>query len=221
MTMAQAYQTYGNYENEYGRGYVPPGRLYVHSSVYLPNSEIDPCTGLLKPDVRRQGRIQAKRLEYASLEREYKELEVQRRQVETKPGFRISIQTAILSVAIFAFVLGILYLSQQGTLAERQKDYNIVCQDVDSYQKANNEISARIAEASDATVICYAAARDLNMIPAESAQAIHLVAMDTRPTQTSTVTRVADSEGAVQSGEAQLDVEATTVPVVASAGAEN
>lgn len=217
MTMAQAYQTYGNYDNEYGQGYVPPGRLYVHSSVYLPNSEIDPRTGLLKPDVRRQGRVQAKRLEYASLEKEYRELETQRQRVEIRPGFRISIRTAILSVAVFAFVLGILYLSQQGTLAQRQQEYNSMSKQVEQYQSANNAISEEIHDASDAANICYTAARDLNMIPSESAQAIHLVAMDTRPVQVNTITRTADSGGA----ETQPDAEATTVPAVASAGAGN
>ena len=46
---------------------------------------------------------------------------------------------------------------------------------------ANAELETRVAEASDAAVICYAASQNLNMIPAESAEAIHLVAMDTRP----------------------------------------
>ena len=48
---------------------------------------------------------------------------------------------------------------------------------------------------------CYAAARDLNMIPAESAEAIHLVAMDTRPlsaASTSAQTTAVSGEGTQQ-----------------------
>lgn len=75
-------------------------------------------------------------------------------------------------------------------------------------RSANAALETQIAEASDAATICYAAARDLNMIPAESAEAIHLVAVDTRPRdnmqraderQTVEANVVADQNAAAQS----------------------
>ncbi|MEG2702970.1 MAG: hypothetical protein RSA65_10155, partial [Clostridia bacterium] len=77
---------------------------------------------------------------------------------------------------------------------------------------ANEQIKEQIAEASDAATICYAAARNLNMIPAESAEAIHLVAVDTRPGES--------VEAAPQSAEAALSAQtsATRAPTLASNG---
>ncbi len=221
MTMAQVYQTYGSYENEYGREYICPSeRMYVHSSVYLPNSEIDPRTGLLKPDLQRRGRTQAKRLEYSYLDKEYKQLDAALKAREEVPGPRMSIRTAILVIAIFGFVAGLLSLSQQGQLAERQKALNRMNKEIEQYAKVNNEIAGQIADASDATTICYTAARNLHMIPAEAAEAIHLVAMDTRPAQPGRVYMRAES---IQTGQeaGQPDTQATAVPAVASAGVGN
>jgi hypothetical protein len=50
-------------------------------------------------------------------------------------------------------------------------------------QDVITDYSAQIAEATDPVQICYVAARDLDMIPADSAQAIYLTALGTRPNQ--------------------------------------
>lgn len=212
--MAQQTTVYGSYENEYGREYVvPTGRMYVHSSVYLPNSEIDPRTGLLRPDSPRRGRTQAKRLEYAHLDKEYKQLDAALKAREEKAGMSISLRTAVLLIAITSFVFGLLLLTQQGTLAERQKALNRMNRSIDECATANDGLADQIEEASDSSTICYAAARDLNMIPGESAEAIHLVAMDTRPLAAQTHQMAQNAPPAVpEAGQS------TTIPAVASAG---
>ena len=243
--MAQAFQTYGSYgnyenyenyetretydsyESEYGREHVyPMERMYVHPNVYLPDSEIDPRTRLLKPDVRRPGRMQAKRLEYDYLDKEYKQLDAALKAREEVPGPRISLRTAILVVVIFVVVTGLLSLSLQGRLTQRQKTLNRMNREVEQNQKINDEIAAKIAEASDATTVCYIAARDLDMIPAEAANAIHLVAMDTRPTQPGQIEVSANNGGqdgspVDSSSGGQPNVQETAVPAVASAGTGN
>ena len=214
--MAQQNLVYRTYENEYGQEYVYPSeRMYVHSSVYLPSSEIDPRTGLLKPDNPRRGRTQAKRLEYAHLDKEYRQLDASLKARAEYPGVRVSLRGALLVIAVTAFILGLLLLTQQGTLAERQKALNRMNQAMETCAKANDELAAQIAEASDSATICYAAARDLNMISGEAANAIHLVAMDTRPLETQA--RLA-RENRVSASDAGQE---TPIPALASAGSGN
>lgn len=229
MTMAQQCTTYGSYNNEYGREYVYPAeRMYVHSSVYLPSSELDPRTGLLKPDQPRRGRTQAMRLEYASLDKEYKQLDESFKKRMENPGIRMSLRTSIWLVVLIAFVLGLLLVSQQGTLAERQKALNRMNKSIEECAKTNDLLAGQISEASDSATICYAAARDLNMIPAETAEAIHLVAVDTRPMgsgaqfnitanqSSSSASQGVDSNGNGTNGEPP-SADATMIPTLASA----
>ncbi|MDD3411137.1 MAG: hypothetical protein PHY12_10055 [Eubacteriales bacterium] len=181
----------------------PYDRIYVRSSVYLPNSELDPRTGTLKTDCRRQGRTQAMRMEMKRLDKEYATLNEQAKAREQEAGrLCVSVRAAVLIVAVVAFVLGMALLFQQGTLTDQQKKLNRMNTSIADVQKTNAALSAELAEASDASVICYAAARDLGMIPAESAQAIHLSAVDTRPVQSTAYT---------------VSAETTAVPAIASA----
>ncbi len=225
MTMAQQYMTYGSYDTEYGREYVYPSqRMYVHSSVYLPNSEIDPRTGLLRADPPRRGRTQAMRMEYSYLDKEYKQLDEALKRRMEQPGIRVSLRSGILLIALMAFVLGLLLLSQQGTLAERQKALNRMNKSVEECAKTNDALAAQITEASDSSTICYAAARDLNMIPAEAAEAIHLVAMDTRPLESAGPANPGTLQGSAQNQLASteetqtVEAQTTMVPTLASGG---
>ncbi len=211
MTMAQTYENFGNYQTEYGRDYIcPSGRLYVHSSVYLPSSELDPRTGLLKPDVRRQGRTQAKRMEYESLSEEFEQINKEFSQYKGKPSPRMSLRTAILLIALTAFLASIYYLSLQGTLVTKNAACNRLAQAIEQCAKVNDGIAEEIEAASDETTICYAAAQYLNMIPAEAAQAIHLVAVDTRP--------MGDGKTTYATADAAAQPENTAIPAVASVG---
>ena len=87
----------------------------------------------------------------------------------------------VFLTALLRFICGLCVLLQQGTIADRQKDINRLERSIADCRSQNAALETQIAEASTEAAICYAAARDLNMIPAESAEAIHLVAVDTRP----------------------------------------
>lgn len=219
---------YGIYENEYGSDYVSPsGRMYVHSSVYLPSSEIDPRTGFLKPDYPRRGRTQAKAMEYARLHKEYEQLNAALKARDDHPGVRVSRRAAFLMVMFAVLIFGLLLIVQQGRLTEKQQAVNRVFKEIESNQKDNAELEAKIAEASNSAAICYAAARNLNMIPGEAAEAIHLVAMDTRPLEIpkevpeaqpvhmQAHTDIQDQD-AYQQGTPDT-IESTVLPVIASA----
>ena len=210
--MAQQYVAYGNYENEYGREYIyPNGRMYVHSSVRLPNSEVDFRTGMVKPEARRRGRTQAMRIEYEALEREHSRMnEVFQRRMN-QPGFRLSLRAAVLLLLVAAGILFIMVLAQQGTLVARQKSLQKIEQQVKTAAESNALLAAEIAEASNGAAVCYAAARDLKMIPSEAAEAIHLMAVDTRPMETRT------QYTAVNTGIQEVEAEATMIPALASA----
>jgi len=72
-----------------------------------------------------------------------------------------------------------------------------------------SDLEIAIAKASDEATICYAASQNLNMIPAESAKAVHLSAVDTRPLQTA-------AQPAQNAQE--IAAAATQIPMLASAG---
>ena len=182
--MEQYVYTYDSFAQRGAEQYVPTERFQVKSSVYLPASDIDLRTGRLQPDRQRRRRTQALMLEKERLDAEDQTLSESLRREYSKSGVRISVRALVLIVAAVLFFCGILLLSQQGMIAERQKALNRLERSIKDYRTQNASLEEEIAQASDASTICYAAARDLNMIPAEAAEAVYLVAVDTRPALT-------------------------------------
>ena len=182
--MEQYLYTYYSFAQRGAEQYVPTDRFQVKSSVYLPASDIDPRTGQLQPDRHQRRRTQGLNLEREGLDKEGKSLNEALRREFSKGGVRISVRALVLIVAAVLFFCGILLLSQQGMIAERQKALNRLERSIKDYRAQNASLEEEIAQASDASTICYAAARDLNMIPAEAAEAVYLVAVDTRPALT-------------------------------------
>ena len=176
--MEQYVYTYDSFAQRGAEQYVPTDRFQVKSSVYLPASDIDPRTGQLQPDRHQRRRTQGLNLEREGLDKEGKSLNEALRREFSKGGVRISVRALVLIVAAVLFFCGILLLSQQGMIAERLE------RSIKDYRTQNASLEEEIAQASDASTICYAAARDLNMIPAEAAEAVYLVAVDTRPALT-------------------------------------
>ena len=179
--MAQYEPMYDSFRRNTQEQYVPTSRMSVSASVYLPGSEVDMYTGQLKPDRQRRMRTQGKRLEAAELEKEQQELENSLRREAQKGGVRISWTTFALLMGVLLFICGMSILVQLGQISENQKEINRLERAIAECRTANAELETQVAEASDAAVICYAASQNLHMIPAESAEAIHLVAVDTRP----------------------------------------
>ena len=182
--MEQYVYTYDSFAQRGAEQYVPTDRFQVKSSVYLPASDIDPRTGQLQPDRHQRRRTQGLNLEREGLDKEGKSLNEALRREYSKGGVRISVRALVLIVAAVLFFCGILLLSQQGMIAERQKALNRLERSIKDYRTQNASLEEEIAQASDASTIRYAAARDLNMIPAEAAEAVYLVAVDTRPALT-------------------------------------
>ena len=182
--MEQYVYTYDSFAQRGAEQYVPTDRFQVKSSVYLPASDIDPRTGQLQPDRHQRRRTQGLNLEREGLDKEGKSLNEALRREYSKSGVRISVRALVLIVAAVLFFCGIVLLSQQGMIAERQKAINRMERSIKDYRTQNASLEEEIAQASDASTICYAAARDLNMIPAEAAEAVYLVAVDTRPALT-------------------------------------
>ena len=199
--MSQYEPMYDSFSHAGRGGYVPTPRMSVSSSVYLPGSDVDLQTGWLKLDRQRRCRTQGKRLEIERLRQEEAALQASIQREMSKGGVRISMRLGIFLTALLLFVCGLCVLLQQGVIAERQKTINRLERSIADCRSQNDALQTQIDEASDAATICYAAARDLNMIPAESAEAIHLVAMDTRPlsaASTSAQTTAVSGEGTQQ-----------------------
>ena len=213
--MSQYEPLYDSFSHGGHGGYVPTPRMSVSASVYLPGSDVDPQTGWLKPDRQRRCRTQGKKLEMERLTREQQALEESIRREMSKGGVRISVRMGVFLTALLLFICGLCVLLQQGTIADRQKDINRLERSIADCRSQNAALETQIAEASTEAAICYAAARDLNMIPAESADAIHLVAVDTRPMASAGTETQAQADAAIEVPSAQT-TSATHVPAVAS-----
>lgn len=213
--MSQYEPLYDSFSHGGHGGYVPTPRMSVSASVYLPGSDVDPQTGWLKPDRQRGCRTQGKKLEMERLTREQQALEESIRREMSKGGVRISVRMGVFLTALLLFICGLCVLLQQGTIADRQKDINRLERSIADCRSQNAALETQIAEASTEAAICYAAARDLNMIPAESAEAIHLVAVDTRPMASAGTETQAQADAAIEVPSAQT-TSATHVPAVAS-----
>ena len=213
--MSQYVPLYDSFSHGGHGGYVPTPRMSVSASVYLPGSDVDPQTGWLKPDRQRRCRTQGKKLEMERLTREQQALEESIRREMSKGCVRISVRMGVFLTALLLFICGLCVLLQQGTIADRQKDINRLERSIADCRSQNAALETQIAEASTEAAICYAAARDLNMIPAESAEAIHLVAVDTRPMASAGTETQAQADAAIEVPSAQT-TSATHVPAVAS-----
>lgn len=213
--MSQYEPLYDSFSHGGHGGFVPTPRMSVSASVYLPGSDVDPQTGWLKPDRQRRCRTQGKKLEMERLTREQQALEESIRREMSKGGVRISVRMGVFLTALLLFICGLCVLLQQGTIADRQKDINRLERSIADCRSQNAALETQIAEASTEAAICYAAARDLNMIPAESAEAIHLVAVDTRPMASAGTETQAQADAAIEVPSAQT-TSATHVPAVAS-----
>jgi len=213
--MSQYEPLYDSFSHGGHGGYVPTPRMSVSASVYLPGSDVDPQTGWLKPDRQRRCRTQGKKLEMERLTREQQALEESIRREMSKGSVRISVRMGVFLTALLLFICGLCVLLQQGTIADRQKDINRLERSIADCRSQNAALETQIAEASTEAAICYAAARDLNMIPAESAEAIHLVAVDTRPMASAGTETQAQADAAIEVPSAQT-TSATHVPAVAS-----
>ena len=213
--MSQYEPLYDSFSHGGHGGYVPTPRMSVSASVYLPGSDVDPQTGWLKPDRQRRCRTQGKKLEMERLTREKQDLQEPIRREMSKGGVRICVRMGVFLTALLLFICGLCVLLQQGTIADRQKDINRLERSIADCRSQNAALETQIAEASTEAAICYAAARDLNMIPAESAEAIHLVAVDTRPMASAGTETQARADAAIEVPSEQT-ASATHVPAVAS-----
>lgn len=172
------YDSYHEYEND---PYQPTERLYVRTSVYLPDSEVDPRSGMLKPNIRRHGRTQAVRMDVNRLDQEYVQMDEDLKTYTRDTRITLSARMSALLVTLFLLGSGLALIVQQGMITQRQRSLNAMNERIEELQTSNQALQAQIDEASDSATICYAAARDLGMVPAISTQPIHLSAMETRP----------------------------------------
>ena len=179
--MTQATRMYDSFHEQDYDMYLPADRFYVRSSVSLPSSEVDPRSGMLRKETRRTGRTQAMRMEANHLDQEFEAMDAALRARAQEKGIRIPLRYTVLGVVLLTVLLAMVLLVQQGMLSQRQRMLRNLNQRMVAIQQENTDLEAQIAVASDSATICYAAARDLGMVPAGSMQAIHLTAMDTRP----------------------------------------
>lgn len=180
--MAQTGRFYDSY-NEYGsNSFQETDRFRIHASVFLPHGEVDPETGLLREGTRRAGRVQALQMEGDLLEKDYHQMNAALTARMQEKGIRMPMRYAIMLIALMLLVGGLALLVKEGRIAQRVRRTATVNQQVDQLKEENAGFNQKIAEASDPATICYAAARDIGLVPANSTKAIHLSAMETRPT---------------------------------------
>jgi len=191
--MSQIGMAYNPYHNN--RNFRPTERFYVRSSVYLPGGDVDPVTGSLLKNSPRHGRTQAMRMEARQLDLEYDKMNETLLKRQNQKGIHITLRNGVLLVCAFVLLFAVILLTQQGTLAQQIKTVAAMTERIETIRAENDDLQAQIDEASDASTICYTAAQDLDMVPSNATQAIHLTAVDTRPTESSArVAASADSQ---------------------------
>jgi cell division protein FtsL len=198
-----AYNPYKVYDSSC---FQPTDRFYVRSSVSLPNGDVDPETGLLKPCAVRRGRTQAMRMDAKKLDRDYDTLSAAVQKRQNEKGIRIPMRYGVLAVMGVLLLCATILLVQQGVLVQRRQNLMAMQERITDIQTENQALRAKIDEASDAAKICYAASQDLGMVPASSAQAIHLTAVDTRPGDNGTMhvsASAADAQNSTVNGASQ------------------
>ena len=214
--MSQYEPLYDSFSHGGHGGYVPTPRMSVSASVYLPGSDVDPQTGWLKPDRQRRCRTQGKKAgdgaphpRAAGPGRIHPAGNEQGRRADLRAHGRFSHGAA-------AVYMRPVRAASAGHHCRPAKRTSTVWNAPSRIAAARTRPGkAQIAEASTEAAICYAAARDLNMIPAESAEAIHLVAVDTRPMASAGTETQAQADAAIEVPSAQT-TSATHVPAVAS-----
>ena len=92
----------------------------------------------------------------------------------------ISFTTALCTLGLFVFVLGIITLVNTSKMTERSKALSNQRAQVETIQKENAQLALQLEEAADAAKICYAAARNLGMVSAQGADVVYLTAPYTR-----------------------------------------
>jgi len=208
--MSQYQPMYDTFQRDTRERYVPSSRISVSASVFLPASDIDMTTGQLKQDHVRRRRTQGKRLEAERLERESRKNQESLERELKKGGVRVTWISALVICA--SLVFGCLFTLdyQLSTLQGIQDQRNKIDADMAACEALYEELLDEFEIASSETKICYAAAQDLKMIPAEAAEAVYLVPVDTRPLVTASQNP--------QQIKADVMVQPTQIPTVASAG---
>lgn len=169
--------------NNFYAGAQNTSRLYVRPNVYLPNGEIDFETGMIRQNERRVGRTQALKGEKKRLDFEYEKLQSMLQARQNEKSRHMPLRSAVVLILAVVMIFSVILLVQQGNIIARGNTLSQMTDKIESTRATIADINAQIAEASDSVQICYVAARDLDMIPAESAQAIYLTALSTRPAQ--------------------------------------
>lgn len=211
--MSQTTPLYDSYRTSV---YVPTDRMTVSSSVRLPGSDLDFKTGQLMPERKRRSRVQGKRLEID-------ELTKQEKMMEKNQNKSFSWKKSILFIVSLFCLCGMILVSQSAKLSQTQTAINTSNAQIRAWLLENEALETQIAEASDSATICYAAARDLNMVPADRVEAIHLVAEDPRPRKTAQIAQAqaqqAQQEADVTASQGQ-GAQPTNIPAIASSNGQ-
>ena len=208
--MSQYQPMYDTFQRDTRERYVPSGRIGVAANVALPAGDIDFATGRLKQDHERRHRTQGQQLEAERLERKRAKHQKAFDREMQKKGLRISWLSAVIICAALLFACLFTIDYQLSTLQGIQEQRNGVAADVDACEIRKEELEDAFAAACSETNILYAAARDLKMIPAEAAEAVYLVPVDTRPLLT--------ASQPAQNVSGDMTMQTTHIPVAASAG---
>lgn len=169
--------------NNMYHGMQESGRMYVRPNVYLPGGEIDFQTGMVREAERRVGRTQALQRESRQLDTEYARLQAMLQARVNEKGRHMPRKAAVALIAAVFVVFSIVLLIQRGNFVAKENAIQQVNESIKATQAVVSDIQAKIDEASDPVQVCYTAARELDMIPGDSAQAIYLTAPSTRPNQ--------------------------------------
>ena len=140
-----------------GRQAQQQDRLFVKSSVHVPNAEI--------------GESYDGRKSYAAPDQVY----------SRKRSYDVSMHTAVLMIGVTLFIVMMMVIS---TLVKKQavvNECNDIINSMYSVQAEIDKVMPDVMKARDSASICYKAAQELGMVASQGVEAIEIYAPNTRP----------------------------------------
>lgn len=179
--MSQYQPMYDSFQRVNQERFVPTTRMNIAASVSLDDPIMDEVTGQVKQQPPRRRRTQAMEIERRRLEKEESDLDAFIRREEPQKGLRVDWRIAALMICVVFFAGGMFLLGLQGEVQKRALANEAVIAQGRAVYNETVRLQEEIEAKLDVANIGSAAVNDLNLVRAVDSEAVHLLAVDTRP----------------------------------------
>ena len=194
--MSQYQPMYDSFQRAQQERFVPCSRLNISASVSLNDPVMDEVTGRVKQEAPRRRRTQAMNYEKQKLEKQERELNEFLRREEAKKGPRVDCRVAALVIVAVFLICSMLLLGLQGEVQQKSVAKDALFAQGRQINSEIESLHAEILAKLDVSNVCSIAVNDLNLVRSVDSEAVHLLAVDTRPMGKPTMQVIASTEDA-------------------------